>query len=101
MSASSSGLKGGTTMPLPECDPEILRRYGALTVSHIADGCNHLAVGSCMDHVLPLQPSWRFAGRVRTMLWAPRTSVERHDDLKYKLITSCLPGDVIVIATGG
>jgi 4-hydroxy-4-methyl-2-oxoglutarate aldolase len=86
---------------IPAIEPAVLVRYEALTTSFIADGCRHLAAGSCMDDVLPLLPGWRFAGRVRTMRWTPRSGTRPQDDMKYKLLTSCQPGDVIVIATGG
>jgi regulator of RNase E activity RraA len=54
-----------------------------------------------MDDVVPLSPTWRMAGRVRTLKFAPRTGIRRPDLSIYTIIRSFDPGDILVIDTGG
>lgn len=86
---------------IPTIPAALLERYATIPTSWATDGLGRLGMGSWMDDVAPLNPSWRVHGRVRTLKYVPRTGIKRPGLSPYTIIRAFEPGDVLVIATGG
>jgi regulator of RNase E activity RraA len=54
-----------------------------------------------MDDILPLAPTWRVCGRVRTMAYGPRSGMRHAGHRLYTVAEMVEPGDVVVLAAAG
>ena len=86
---------------IPTIPAALLEQYATTPTSWATDALGRLGLGSWMDDVAPLKPSWRVHGRIRTLKYVPRTGIKRPSLSPYTVIRSFDPGDVLVIATGG
>lgn len=86
---------------LPAATAETVAFFRTLPSSIVTDSLFRFGLGAWMDDVLPINPGWRVAGRVRTLRFAPPSGIRHSGHTLYSACEAVEPGDVIVAATGG
>jgi 4-hydroxy-4-methyl-2-oxoglutarate aldolase len=88
------------TVP-PTIRDDVLRAHRAFSSSILTDAMARFAIGAWMDDILPLAPTWRVCGRVRTMAYGPRSGMRLAGHSLYTVAEMVEPGDVVVLAAAG
>ena len=85
------------TVP-PTIRDDVLRAHRAFSSSILTDAMARFAIGAWMDDILPLAPTWRVCGRVRTMAYGPRSGMRHAGHSLYTVAEMVEPGDVAALA---
>ena len=62
-----------TVPPIPSA---VSAAYRGFSSSIVTDALARFGVGAWMDDLLPINPTWRLAGRVRTMCYESRSGIK-------------------------
>lgn len=86
---------------IPLISAAVATAYRAFSSSIVTDALARFGVGAWMDDLLPINPTWRLAGRVRTMCYAPRSGMKHAGHTLYTMAELVEPGDVVILAAAG
>lgn len=86
---------------LPDFGADLLKAFDPPISSWVCDSMRRLGIAGWTEDIFPLVPSWRFAGRARTVRYGRLTGMVRSRVTTYSFAEQCQPHDVIVLAAGG
>ena len=86
---------------IPTIGADALDYYRTVPSSIVTDALTRIEAGAWMDDVLPLSPTWRVSGRIRTLQYGPKTGMKLSPHSIYSFCDEMEPGDVMVVGTGG
>jgi 4-hydroxy-4-methyl-2-oxoglutarate aldolase len=86
---------------VPTIPAAIAAAYRDFSSSIVTDALARFGVGAWMDDLVPINPAWRLAGRVRTMCYGPRSGMKHAGHTLYTMAEMVEPGDVVILAAAG
>ena len=86
---------------VPDFGADLLKTFDPPISSWVADSMRRLGIAGWTEDIHPLVPTWRFAGRARTVRYGAVTGMVRSRTTTYSFADQCQPHDVIVLAAGG
>lgn len=88
-------------MTLPQISKDSLEYFRTAPSSILNDAMTRCGLGNWVEEVHPLKDEWHVAGRVRTILYGPKTGDNLTKHSIYSFADTIDDGDVILLAAGG